>query len=285
MKKFFPIAMLFMVSIATAQTKTTPKTTTVKTAAPKVYKSIAEANANPAAVKILELKNQNLSKLTIDFSKFTNLEKLDVSKNILTELPPALFSLPKLKILNVAYNQLTTLGDIQLLSQLLNLNADNNLFVNSEAELEKICQLKSLSILSFSTNKINKLPKKITELTNLTQLDLSYNAIKELPTDFGNFSKLKKFIFARNNITSFPASFFTVKELENIDISYNELKALQKEFSNLPKLEVMDCSFNKALATMPSMQSLLFLNIKMTKLDINKIKSGNLVSMSCNVML
>ena len=68
-------------------------------------------------------------------------------------------------------------------------------FLGIESRLEKlpeaIGQLKNLTILNLSRNKLISLPESIGLLTKLTHLDASYNIIKDIPSSIYNLKQLQ----------------------------------------------------------------------------------------------
>jgi leucine-rich repeat protein SHOC2 len=237
----------------------------------KTYTSIAQALASPASVTALNLKGQNLKTLP-DISKLVNLESLDLSYNAFTTIPAQLSKLPKLKILNLNNNAFTTLpANLSPLHNITTLRLDANPFAAPVAELKKLSVLTSLTTLNFSANKVSAFPDELLKMTGLTDLDLGYGTIKTLPADIDKLKNLKRLVLTKNLITAFPAAFFKLPRLANLDLSYCDFKALQPEFVNLP-LDVLDVSYNKNLTTIPNIKGLRYINIKNTKIDVEKLK-------------
>lgn len=137
------------------------------------------------------LECEYLSKVDVSFNKIVTLSEQDVmgldtlnvcnlSKNYLEQIPPALFSLPKLRELNLASNKLKTLGDIQILwPSLLNINLSDN-----QLDEMPLCLLKT--------------PES--ENSHILSIDISSNQIQELPVELVKLKNLKVFKCARNNL-------------------------------------------------------------------------------------
>jgi Leucine-rich repeat (LRR) protein len=84
-------------------------------------------------------------------------------------------------------------------------------------------------------------------------------------------------------VVSFPAAFFKLKKLQNLDLSYNDLKSLQAEFATLPAIEVIDLSYNKNMTSIPAIMGMRYINVKNTKLNIEKLKWA--LGESCTILM
>ena len=238
----------------------------------KTYTSIEQALQDPTKVTILNLKGQGLKTLPAGIEKLVNLEQLDLSNNALTSLPPQIFKLPKLKILYLNNNFISALpADMSALKSLTTLRLDVNPFAAPVGELKKVATIAGLSKLNFSANKLSAFPPELLKMANLSDLDIGYGSIKTLPADIDKLKNLKRLVLTKNLITVFPPAFFKLPKLENLDLSYNDFRTLQAEFANLP-LNVIDVSYNKNLATIPPIKDMKYINIKSTKVDVEKLK-------------
>lgn len=92
------------------------------------------------------LEEQNLGTMPPE------LKELDLSYNHFHSMPPSLLSLGKtLKVLNLSFNQLTSLDGVQVLVSLIELNLESNLLT---ALPESMGQLISLQKLSVANNRL-----------------------------------------------------------------------------------------------------------------------------------
>ena len=238
----------------------------------KLATNMTQALADPTSVTMLSLKGQGIKSLPADIEKLTNLELLDLSYNSFTIVPPCILKLKNLKILYLNNNALVSLpSDISALSSLAVLRLDYNPFASPATELKKVCAITTLSELNFSANHLNAFPAELLNLSRLTYLDLGYGTIKELPQDIDKLASLKRLVLTKNLMSDFPAAFFKLSNLKNIDISYNSFIRLQDDFVTL-SLESMDVSYNKDLISIPVIKGLRYINVKKTKLDIEKLK-------------
>ncbi|KAM9915524.1 hypothetical protein OXX59_010525, partial [Metschnikowia pulcherrima] len=94
------------------------------------------------------------------FRPLGNLVKLNLSNNLLEDIPGGLEHLPHLKYLNLADNYITSLGKLpHTLTQLVTVNFNNN-------KLESLSGVESLSALE----KIDLRRNKLKDLTSLLPL-------------------------------------------------------------------------------------------------------------------
>jgi predicted ATPase len=155
-----------------------------------------------------------------DFSFFRHqfdepLEKhttLDLTNNLLEELPDWIADLVNLDELKIERNRLTRFP-------------------------EAIRKLKKLKRLVISFNNIEIIPDWISELENLDYLDLCRNRIKNLPEELFNRSKLKTLDLSYNRIEQVPAEFSKLTELDWVGLNDNFLTSLPPTLMNLPALK------------------------------------------------
>lgn len=103
-------------------------------------------------MRSLNLSNNHLQNLPLDFGKLKQLETLNLSHNKLASLPP-------------------TFMDLQ---NLFELKLTNNAFMEFPNVLYP---LKKLGRLSMDSNKLNFFPTKILDMKSLGYLDLRYNGV------------------------------------------------------------------------------------------------------------
>lgn len=131
-----------------------------------------------------------------------NLVRLDLQRNCLQELPPYLLALPILRNLNVSFNLIQNIPDVEHWPPFLNIfDIQSNQLKTFPDKVEA----SSLNSLNLANNKLEKLPYGICNITTLTSLDISGNKdIRELPNQLGNLSKLEDFKFEKVTVSDRP---------------------------------------------------------------------------------
>jgi hypothetical protein len=146
------------------------------------------------------------------------LEVLDLSNNLLSELPDSFVQLKNLKVLFLSFNQFKVFPNV--LGRCLNLD---------------MVGFKSNQIESISETALPK---------NVRWLILTDNCLTQLPHSFGQLSQLKKLALAGNKLSSIPESFTQCKQLELVRLSANELTSVPAGLFKLPKLAWLALSGN-----------------------------------------
>ena len=161
------------------------------------------------------IKQLNISeKLTVFphaiFRLANTLEILDLSDNLLTDLPDELIKLSKLKIIFASQNKFKHLPSV-------------------------LGRLPHLEMIGFKSNKINHVPEESMP-RQLRWLILTDNQLTKLPESLGYCHKLQKLALAGNQLTTLPDSLSQAKNLELVRISANQLSECPDHLLALPKL-------------------------------------------------
>ncbi|KAJ1980135.1 hypothetical protein H4R34_002567 [Dimargaris verticillata] len=141
-------------------------------------KALDHRIANLAALRVVDLSNNQLAALPLEFSQLTHLTHLNLAGNQLTSLPAGLYHLP-LHELKLGHNQLgeVPVGDLSTwATTLVTLDlADNSLTVLPET----LGQLAQLTTVSLARNRIAYLPQAWWQhWVNLERLDVSDNCLR-----------------------------------------------------------------------------------------------------------
>ena len=166
-----------------------------------------------AGIQRLQLRGQ-LTELPQEILTLADtLEILDVSDNLLSDLPQWLTKLTNLKIVFASNNRFTHLPLV-------------------------LGQCKQLEMVGFKSNQIVRVGEESLP-EQLRWLILTDNQITRLPESLGYRPRLQKLALAGNNIKSLPDSFNNLLNLELVRLSANQLEAFPDVLLQLPKLAWM----------------------------------------------
>ncbi|KAF1392492.1 hypothetical protein PFLUV_G00028510 [Perca fluviatilis] len=214
-------------------------------------------------LQILDLSNNLLKELPAAPSSHevicSSLQRINLSQNQLTSLPPGLLHLTHVQRLSAAKNQLTVLFDIPTTTNWIGLRKLEELDVSDNClrslPTAVMHCLKSLSFLNVcrntlstfpdpwacplkqckaSSNVIESLPNTISIFwrTHLQEVDFSDNSLKELPSYLFELEALVSLRLCGNHIATLPApSKWKCSQLRTLDLSRNQLGKTQE----LPK--------------------------------------------------
>lgn len=159
----------------------------------------------------------------------TNLQRLWVSHNCLSSLPPQLNQLVHLKELFLHRNNFdefpTSLCSLPKL-EILWLSCNKIMYIPDE-----IAQLTALKRLHLDSNFIKEVTSSLCQLVNLEVLYLNENTIHVLSKDIGNLTNLKRFYLQHNKISELPDGVCQLKSLKMFYLDFNELRHVKREFS------------------------------------------------------
>ncbi|MER2496100.1 leucine-rich repeat-containing protein kinase family protein [Vibrio neptunius] len=170
-------------------------------------------NGQLAGIQRLQLSEQ-LTELPREILTLSDsLEILDVSNNLLCELPEWLTELTQLKIVFASNNRFTRLPLV-------------------------LGQCERLEMVGFKSNQIVRVAEESLP-EQLRWLILTDNQIKQLPESLGHRPRLQKLALAGNQITALPKSFKNLLNLELVRLSANLLDVFPQVLLELPKLAWM----------------------------------------------
>ncbi|NXI15641.1 PIDD1 protein, partial [Irena cyanogastra] len=116
--------------------------------------------------------------------------------------------------------------------------------------------LRCLTHLDLSFNRLSTLPSCILHLLSLRVLLVSHNRLVTLPEDFGCLSKLTFFSAMKNQLKDLPQSIGELSMLKDLDLSENALELLPEEVGNLHNCTELDLSGNRLLSIPDSLANL-----------------------------
>jgi Leucine-rich repeat (LRR) protein len=191
--------------------------------------------------------NCNIS--NTDFSGFSGLKSLDISKLNLTEIPASLGSLQKLSSLNVSNNAIVSFSNLSSLNQLQELNLANNNLNKVPSEIINFISLKSLDL---SNNIITDF-SSLSNLINLEWLSLENNSLQNIPNQVSNLQKLIHLNLGRNKINGSTSILGTLNHLQQLWLNHNKLSGnIPQDLLALPNLMCLSLQSNELEGTIPN---------------------------------
>ena len=194
----------------------------------------------------LDLSGNQLTELPPDLSQL-QLETLDLSDNQLTELPPEFGQMRP-----SVYSDLVSLGDAYLFNLKLNLSG------NRLTDLpDALLQLDHLTELNLSGNRLTEFPSDLfwmAKLSRLTDLNLGDNQLTALPDTFFRMDRLRSLNLSGNRFATVPPAIGDLTSVVHLGLDDNQLTELPPELGQLSKLVSLDLSGNRLTALPPELK-------------------------------
>ncbi|XP_063923713.1 leucine-rich repeat-containing G-protein coupled receptor 4-like [Zophobas morio] len=229
-----------------------------------------------STMKVLNLTSSHLDR--VDFSKFRNVETLDVSNNNLSTLEN--FQNFQVDTLDLSNNKIRFINGG--FKKLLSLNMANNQLeiVNNTLFNDS----KSMLVIHLGFNNISLIEKDaFRDLSRLRYLFLQSNTLTKIePRLFKDLTSLMYLSLANNSMEELQhGTFENLKSLLVLDISYNKILELHPyNFYSLQKLQLVDFSFNKISSFDVDDMSKHLSSLKNISLNGNSWKCRQLIQMS-----
>lgn len=204
--------------------------------------------ALPGCLEELNLSQNVIVEIPETAMRLSNLTWLNLRRNLLTTLPPpCLLAWDKLTFLDLRDNKIKALpeeigGCISLQELLISSNGLESLPAS-------IGNLKALNVLQAQKNSLTALPESLASCTALQLLDVSYNKLTALPPEmFVGLSSLRRFLASSNKIAALPAEIAAMSCLEVLGLGFNQIKSLPDEIGSLSNLREIYMSDNPLTA-------------------------------------
>lgn len=212
-------------------------------------------------------------------AKASNATYLDLGKLGLKFIPREIADLPQLLILDISFNKIARLENLEQLSNLQRLNISNNKIT----KIENLDRLLSLQELIVSNNKIGSI-ENLTSLSNLRELDISSNKITKIENLL--LANLQELDISNNKITKIE-NLNHLPNLQGIDLGINQIVRLEN-LDSLPELRKLYISINQIsklenLDKLPNLQQLDISSNQITTLEnLERLSSLQKLDVSAN---
>jgi Leucine-rich repeat (LRR) protein len=222
---------------------------------------------------------ENINLIFNEIYKFTNLQKLAIYHNQITEIK-GLDNLVNLQELILYNTEITEIKGLNKLTSLQKLS----LYDNKITEIKGLNTLVNLQELILSNNQITEI-KGLDNLVNLQKISLSNNKIREIK-NLDNLINLKVLNLDNNKITEIK-ELNTLASLQILNLSTNKIKEITR-LDNLVNLQYLNLSYNqlieiKNLNKLASLQQLFLYNNQLTEIkELNALTSLQILNISNN---
>lgn len=192
----------------------------------------------------IRLSYNKLNSIAHDFlNLFPNLEVIKLDNNNIETICSTNFG-SKLRILDLSYNSLSKIQQLDGLVNLEELNlASNKLQIDENTRIFQ--SMTSLRFINLSKNNLNSLDLSIFHQNrNLRQLILSHNPNISL-TGFAKLYKLKLLDLSSNNFNNIPNEIKLLINLQYLYLDKNNLEFIPSELNELNNLEILSLNGNQ----------------------------------------
>ena len=199
----------------------------------------------------LALNANKLTHVPQELSSLTNLNALWLQDNYLSDIS-SISSLPKLELLKLSNNQLTSLPHLSL-PKMRELWLEGNYLVEIPSS---VSELPSLERLWLDRNKISTLEFLPSKFASLLRLSLRTNKLSKLADTIGILSKLERLWVDENRLSFLPASLGKLTNLRTLSLCANKLEQVPSELAQLYSLMELNLDNNKLLSLNPKLGEL-----------------------------
>mmetsp|Transcript_44668 Transcript_44668/g.103186 ORF Transcript_44668/g.103186 Transcript_44668/m.103186 type:complete len:1152 (-) Transcript_44668:26-3481(-) len=160
-----------------------------------------------------------LSASTLESAVQKNLQVLDFKESKIASIPQEVYrAFPQVKVLDLRKNILEEiLPAIASMESLEDLLLDQNRLREVPTE---VCKLGKLKTLSLSQNNLRGLPKEIGQCTSLRSLSLGDNRIADIPAELGNCIELQTLYLHHNHFTKLPTTMHALVNISELALEW-----------------------------------------------------------------
>ena len=181
----------------------------------------------------LILVDMRLERIDVNFYELTALTALELSGNLITELPVGILLLTNLTVLKAPGNNMVNIvesGNLSPLSNLVLLNLKDNCISILNDSFSNLGNLKEINLRQ---NKLESVMSGIKNCKELIRLNLAQNNLEQISKEVFRIPELEILDASHNLLSSLPNSICFAVNLVEVDLSFNRLQLLPAEFGNL----------------------------------------------------
>lgn len=224
-------------------------------------------------VKKFYLSNHLIKDELLDFTLFRDLEKIKLSRNLLTEIPQSIFKLTKLKKLVI--------------------KGLSKEFPNTRKKIDT-CDIERFG--DPENCNIHRIPKEIKNLQSLLKLNLENQKLTFLPPEFKELKNLKELYLSDNYFSELPIQIYHLENLKILEMN-RIIMTISNDIINLKNLEILklqgtwyDCDkYTSAIGGVDfeNLPENFFLDTKLKELYIDNFTelSYNTIKMKRNLII
>lgn len=188
-------------------------------------------------------------------SHLYTITSLDLSGNVLCEIPQPMRALTAIKELVLKGNRFVDLSPLQdtikFWESLTRLDASGNRLHTMPTFMGS---LKVLEIIDLSFNMFDKMPSGVCTIPNLKRLDLHKNFLRSIEAEIGMLTNLEELDVSENNLHLIAAEIRALTNIVSLNLSKNELEYLPPTigmaleiFGELCNMKTLDVSNNRLI--------------------------------------
>ncbi|PSN57280.1 Leucine-rich repeat-containing protein 40 [Blattella germanica] len=245
-------------------------------------------------LRVLNLRDNEISSLPDEISTLHLLVRLDLSNNALTMLPDALGFLPHLQSLQLEGNSFRTLrrdviqcGTARILKFLReryrdegnpNIGVEGSTIPAGDVKFPDKFMMRNVRALSVAMQELTEIPDSVFQEAleaEVTTVDLSKNKLKEVPSGLKMITnRVTDLNLSCNLLTSLPLELGLCQNLQYLDIQKNMLEDLPQSFECLTRLRELVIAFNRfseipdCVYKIPGLEILIARDNRLTSLNV-----------------